>query len=120
MPIIEISQLIAIGTLLLAVLNYALSSRKNKQEELEQQRADRERHATAAAERQMITDKLTSIEQTTKETRDSLRDLNIKLNSHSEQLVSIKNTQEDHERRIKDIERRCDLRRGVLKAEMTD
>jgi septal ring factor EnvC (AmiA/AmiB activator) len=73
--------------------------------------SDRDRQAAHAAEQQVITDKLDSIADMSKETRDTVREMSKQLSEHSRELARIETRIEDHDRRLAAIEGRCDLHR---------
>ena len=73
-------------------------------------RGDRDRQAANAAEQQVITDKLDSISDMSRETRDTVREMSRQLTEHSRELARIETRIEDHDRRLAAIEQRCDTR----------
>lgn len=73
-------------------------------------RGDRDRQAAHAAERQVMTDKLDSISDMSRETRDTVREMSKQLTEHSRELARIETRIEDHDRRLSTIEQRCDAR----------
>ncbi len=96
-------QLVALGSLALAVVTIALTIRRDVA-------TDEERHAARAAEQQVMTDKLDSIADMSKETRDTVREMSKQLSEHSRELARIETRIEDHDRRLSTIEQRCDAR----------
>jgi septal ring factor EnvC (AmiA/AmiB activator) len=73
-------------------------------------RGDRDRREARAAERQVVTDKLDSISDMSRETRDTVREMSRQLTEHSRELARIETRIEDHDRRLAAIERRRDSR----------
>ena len=73
--------------------------------------SDRDRQAAHAAEQQVITDKLDTISDMSKETRDTVREMSRQLSEHSRELARIETRIEEHDRRLSAIEDRCDLHR---------
>lgn len=69
-----------------------------------------ERHAARVAEQQVMTDKLDSISDMSRETRDTVREMSRQLTEHSRELARIETRIEDHDRRLAAIEGRCDAR----------
>ncbi|MCI6844868.1 MAG: hypothetical protein MR874_08980 [Coriobacteriaceae bacterium] len=96
-------QLVALGSLALAVVTVALTMRRDSATE-------EERHAARAAEQQVMTDKLDSISEMSRETRDTVREMSRQLSEHSRELARIETRIEDHDRRLAAIEQRCDTR----------
>ena len=73
-------------------------------------RGDRDRQEARAAERQVVTDKLDSISDMSRETRDTVREMSRQLTEHSRELARIETRIKDHDRRLAAIEGRCDSR----------
>lgn len=96
-------QLVALGSLVLAVVTIGLTMRRDSATE-------DERHAARAAEQQVVTDKLDSISDMSRETRDTVREMSRQLTEHSRELARIETRIEDHDRRLSTIEQRCDAR----------
>ncbi len=96
-------QLVALGSLVLAVVTIGLTMRRDGA-------TDEERHAARVAEQQVMTDKLDSIADMSKETRDTVREMSKQLSEHSRELARIKTRMDDHDRRLAAIEQRCDAR----------
>ena len=71
-------------------------------------RGDRDRQAAHAAEQQVMTDKLDSISDMSRETRDTVREMSRQLTEHSRELARIETRMDDHDRRLAAIEQRCD------------
>lgn len=97
-------QLVALGSLAVAVVTIALTIRRDGA-------TDEERHAARVAEQQVMTDKLDSIADMSKETRDTVREMSKQLTEHSRELARIETRIEEHDRRLSAIEGRCDLHR---------
>ena len=96
-------QLVALGSLVLAVVTIGLTMRRDGATE-------DERHAARVAEQQVMTDKLDSISDMSRETRDTVREMSKQLTEHSRELARIEPRIEDHDRRLAAIEQRCDSR----------
>ncbi len=96
-------QLVALGSLVLAVVTIGLTMRRDGATE-------DERHAARVAEQQVMTDKLDSISDMSRETRDTVREMSKQLTEHSRELARIETRIEDHDRRLAAIEQRCDSR----------
>lgn len=97
-------QLVALGSLVLAIVTIGLTMRRDSATE-------DERHAARVAEQQVMTDKLDSIADMSKETRDTVREMSKQLSEHSRELARIETRIEEHDRRLSAIESRCDLHR---------
>ena len=97
-------QFVALGSLALAAVTIALTIRRDGA-------TDEERHAARVAEQQVMTDKLDSIADMSKETRDTVREMSKQLSEHSRELARIETRIEEHDRRLDAIEDRCDLHR---------
>ena len=96
-------QLVALGSLVLAVVTIGLTMRRDGATE-------DERHAARVAEQQAITYKLDSISDMSRETRDTVREMSRQLTEHSRELARIETRMDDHDRRLAAIEGRCDSR----------
>ena len=96
-------QLVALGSLILAVVTMGLTMRRDGATE-------DERRAARAAEQQVMTDKLDSISDMSRETRDTVREMSKQLTEHSRELARIEQRISDHDRRLSAIEQRCDGR----------
>lgn len=96
-------QLVALGSLVLAVVTIGLTMRRDSATE-------EERHAARVAEQQVMTDKLDSISDMSRETRDTVREMSKQLSEHSRELARIETRIEEHDRRLSAIEQRCDAR----------
>ncbi|MCI6548133.1 MAG: hypothetical protein MR874_09805 [Coriobacteriaceae bacterium] len=97
-------QLVALGSLALAVVTVALTIKRDSATE-------EERHAARAAEQQVMTDKLDTISDMSRETRDTVREMSKQLSEHSRELARIETRIDEHDRRLSAIEGRCDLHR---------
>ena len=62
--------------------------------------SDRDRQEARAAEQQLITDKLDTISDMSKETRDTVREMSKQLADHSRELARIETRIEEHDRRL--------------------
>ena len=96
-------QLVALGSLVLAVVTIGLTMRRDSATE-------DERQARRVAEQQVMGDKLDSISDMSRETRDTVREMSKQLTEHSRELARIETRIEDHDRRLAAIEQRCDSR----------
>ena len=102
----DMGQVIALASLALALVTVALTARRDRS-------AERERAARRVAEQQVMTDKLDSISELSRETRDTVREVNRQLADHSRELARIEQQVGEHDRRLSVIEGRCDARYGV-------
>ena len=68
--------------------------------------SDRDRQAVHAAEQQVITDKLDTISDMSKETRDTVREMSKQLADHSRELARIETRIEEHDRRLDKLDDR--------------
>lgn len=98
-------QLVALGSLLLAAVTVALTLRRDSSN------AD-ERREARAAEQQVVSDKLDSISEMSRETRDTVREMSKQLTDHGQQLAKVETRIEEHERRISALENRTDFKVG--------
>ena len=92
-------QLVALGSFALSVVLVIQAGRRDSD-------SDDERKAARAAEQQVVTDKLDSISEMSRETRDTVREMSKQLQDHSRELARIETTLEEHGRRITAIERK--------------
>lgn len=69
-------------------------------------RGDRDRQAAHAAEQQVVTDKLDSISDMSRETRDTVREMSKQLADHSRELARIETRIEEHDRRLDKLDER--------------
>lgn len=99
----EMGQVIALASLAPAPVTVALTARRDRS-------AERERQARRVAEQQVMGDKLDSISDMSRETRDTVREMSKQLTEHSRELARIETRIEDHDRRLAAIEQRCDSR----------
>lgn len=67
---------------------------------------NRDRQAAHAAEQQIITDKLDTISDMSKETRDTVREMSKQLADHSRELARIETRIEEHDRRLDKLDER--------------
>jgi len=96
---IEMGQVIAIASLALALVTVALTARRDRS-------AERERQARRVAEQQVMTDKLDTIQDMSRETRDTVREMNRRLGEHGKELARLDARIQDHDRRLDVIEGR--------------
>lgn len=68
--------------------------------------SDRDRQAAHAAEQQVITDKLDTISDMSKETRDTVREMSRQLSEHSQELARIETRIKEHDRRLDKLDER--------------
>lgn len=99
----DMGQVIALASLALALVTVALTAWRDRS-------AERERAARRVAEQQVMGDKLDSISDMSRETRDTVREMSKQLTEHSRELARIETRIEDHDRRLAAIEQRCDAR----------
>lgn len=90
-------QLVALGSLVVAVVTVGLTLHRDKNADMESQQA-------RAAERQIVTDKLDSISDMSRETRDTVREMSKQLSDHSRELARIETRIEEHDRRLDKLE----------------
>ncbi|MDY4041336.1 MAG: hypothetical protein SOY67_04455 [Collinsella sp.] len=110
MTYIEVGGAVALGGLILAVLN-ALHAR------LRDRWADGSSHAASDGERdaniRALNVQMSMQTDMMREVRDTTRDMSKQLGSHTEQLARHGAQLAEHERRLSVMEGRCDLRHGV-------
>lgn len=110
MTYIEVGGAVALGGLILAVLN-ALYAR------LRDRWADGSDHAASDGERdaniRALNVQMSMQTDMMREVRDTTRDMSKQLGSHTEQLARHGAQLAEHERRLSVMEGRCDLRHGV-------
>ncbi len=94
-----VEQLISLVACITGIIMMLMSVRRDSE-------TDRERQAAYAAEQQVITDKLDSISDMSKETRDTVREMSKQLQDHSLELARIEARLEEHDRRINKIDER--------------
>ena len=94
-------QLAALGSMLLAAATVMLTMRRDGS-------AERERQAARAAEQQVVSDQLASIADMAKETRDTVRGMSRQLADHGQELARVETSIREHERRISEMEHRCE------------
>lgn len=93
-----VSAVIAIGTI-------ALTMRRDSI-------AERDRHTAHIAERQAVSDKLDTISDMSKETRDTVREMSQQLSNHGLEIARMSERISDHDRRISNLERYTEDRKG--------
>lgn len=104
---ITFEQLVALGGTIIGAVGMAMTFRRDSSSE--RRRLDA-MTAARAAEQQVVTDKLDSISDMSRETRDTVREMSRQLTEHSRELARIETRIEDHDRRLAAIEQRCDAR----------
>lgn len=92
-------QVVALGSLVVAVAMAAMALRRDST-------AERDRQAAHAAGQQVMTDKLDSISDMSRETRDTVREMSRQLQDHSRELARIETRIEEHDRRLDQMESR--------------
>ena len=97
MPPLAFEQLVALGSLVVAVVTVGLTLHRDKNAYVEGQQ-------TRAAERQLVTDKLDTISDMSRETRDTVREMSKQLSDHSRELARIETRIEEHDRRLDKLE----------------
>lgn len=98
---VNLDQIVGICGMLIAAITLLLSFRRDGN-------AERDRQAAQSAEKQVMNDKLDSIGDMSRETRDTVRKMSEQLNVHSVQLTRLEQRVSDSERRIGQIEDRID------------
>lgn len=99
MPPMTLEQIVAVGSLMVAVATAAMALRRDST-------ADRDRQAARAAEQRAVADKLDSISDMSRETRDTVRAMSRQLQDHSRELARIETRIEEHDRRLDQMEAR--------------
>lgn len=99
MPPMTLEQIMTVGSLMVAVATAAMALRRDLT-------ADRDRQAARAAEQRAVADKLDSISDMSRETRDTVRKMSRQLQDHSRELARIETRIEEHDRRLDQIEAR--------------
>lgn len=99
MPPMTMEQIVSVGSLVVAVAMAAMAMRRDST-------ADRDRQAARAAERRAVADKLDSISDMSRETRDTVREMSRQLQDHSRELARIETRIEEHDRRLDQMESR--------------
>lgn len=99
MPPMTMDQVVALGSLVVAVAMAAMALRRDST-------AERDRQAARAAGQQVMTDKLDSISDMSRETRDTVREMSRQLQDHSRELARIETRIEEHDRRLDQMESR--------------
>lgn len=98
-----VEQLISLMACVTGIVMMVMAARRDSS-------SDRDRQAARVAEQQVMTDKLDSISDMSRETRDTVREMSRQLTEHSRELARIETRIEDHDRRLAAIEGRCDSR----------
>lgn len=99
MPPMTMEQIVSLGSLVVAVAMAAMAMRRDST-------ADRDRQAARAAEQRAVADKLDSISDMSRETRDTVREMSKQLQDHSRELARIEARIEEHDRRLDQVEAR--------------
>ena len=99
MPPMTMDQVVALGSLVVAVAMAAMALRRDST-------AERDRQAARASGQQVMTDKLDSISDMSRETRDTVREMSRQLQDHSRELARIETRIEEHDRRLDQMESR--------------
>ena len=73
------------------------------------QQSDRDRQDARAAEQQLVSDKLDTIADMSKETRDTVREMSKQLQDHSRELARIETRIEEHDRRLDKLDEKIDM-----------
>lgn len=94
-----LEQIVAVGSLAVAVAMAVMAMRRDST-------AERDRQAARAASQQVMTDKLDSISDMSRETRDTVRAMSKQLQDHSRELARIEARIEEHDRRLDQMEAR--------------
>ncbi len=94
-----LEQIVAVGSLMVAVATAAMALRRDST-------ADRDRQAARSAEQRAVADKLDSISDMSRETRDTVREMSRQLQDHSRELARIETRIEEHDRRLDQMEAR--------------
>lgn len=95
-------QLLTLISVLVAATTLILTARRDT-------KTEREAREAAAVERQRLTDKLDSISDMSRETRDTVREMSRQLNDHSKQLARIEEQIKEHDDRLDKIEGKVGL-----------
>lgn len=103
---ITMEQLLSLLAGVVGVVMMVMAMRRDSQ-------GDRDRQEARAAEQQLVSDKLDSISDMSRETRDTVREMSRQLADHSRELARIEARMEEHDRRLLAIERRCDTSHGI-------
>jgi septal ring factor EnvC (AmiA/AmiB activator) len=101
---LTIEQVIALGSLALAVATILMTTRRDRASE-------ESRAAARVAEQQVMSDKLDGISELSRETRDTVREVNRQLADHSREIARVETQLDEHDRRLSVIEGRCDRTR---------
>ena len=88
-----VEQLVSLVACVTGVVMMVMAMRRDSE-------SDRDRQSAHAAEQQVITDKLDSISDMSKETRDTVREMSKQLADHSRELARIETRIEEHDRRL--------------------
>ena len=94
-----LEQLLSLLAGIVGVVMMVMAMRRDSQ-------SDRDRQEARAAEQQLITDKLDTISDMSKETRDTVREMSKQLADHSRELARIETRIEEHDRRLDKLDER--------------
>ena len=96
-----LEQLISLALCVTGIVSLLMSARRDKT-------SDKDRQEAHAAEQQLITDKLDTISDMSRETRDTVREMSKQLADHSRELARIETRIEEHDRRLDKLETTID------------
>lgn len=94
-----LTELVAIIALVVSVLSSLQTQRRDSS-------AEHDRQAARAAEQQVVTDKLDTISDMSRETRDTVREMSKQLADHASELAKIETRIGEHERRLDRLDER--------------
>lgn len=94
-----LEQLISLIACVTGIVMMLMAARRDSE-------SDRDRQSAHAAEQQVITDKLDTISDMSKETRDTVREMSKQLADHSQELARIETRIEEHDRRLDKLDER--------------
>ncbi len=94
-----VEQLLSLLAGIVGVIMMAMAMHRDSQ-------SDRDRYDAKVAEQQLVSDKLDSIADMSKETRDTVREMSKQLNDHSRELAKIETRIEEHDRRLDKMDER--------------
>lgn len=94
-----IEQLLSLMAGIVGVVMMLMAMRRDSQ-------SDRDRQDARTAEQQLMSDKLDTIADMSRETRDTVREMSKQLADHSRELARIETRIEEHDRRLDKIDER--------------
>lgn len=94
-----IEQLLSLMAGIVGVAMMLMAMRRDSQ-------SDRDRQDARTAEQQLMSDKLDTIADMSRETRDTVREMSKQLADHSRELARIETRIEEHDRRLDKIDER--------------